>query len=77
MNPETRKETNMPVTITPETTIKELFQKHPQARRVFARYGMMCPKCQGRENETVKHAAHNHGLPLQKLLEELNAMSKR
>jgi hybrid cluster-associated redox disulfide protein len=62
--------------ITGHTCIRDLLREHPEARKVLARHGMDCPGCRGSENETVRHAARNHGLLLPDLLHELKAAIK-
>jgi len=62
--------------ISAASRVWELLREHPEARQVLARRGMMCPSCKGMENETLKHAACNHGVPLPALLDELKAAIK-
>jgi hybrid cluster-associated redox disulfide protein len=56
--------------------ILELMKKHPETRKVFSKHGLLCGSCKGVENETLRHAAHNHGVPLASLLTELKAAIK-
>jgi len=62
--------------ISPATRIRDLLHEHPEARKALARLGMDCPACRGSENETIRHAARNHGIPLPDLLRELKAALK-
>jgi len=57
----------------PDMIIADLVRDHPAAGKVLAGQGMMCLTCQGRSAETLRQAAHHHGLPLDRLLEALTA----
>ncbi len=59
--------------ISPDTGMKELLARHPEAAKALARHGMMCPGCGGAEAELLRHAAKNHGVPLEDLIREIEA----
>lgn len=57
-----------------EMFISDVLRSHPQAAKVLGRFGLMCAGCGGAENETIAHAAHNYGIALDDLLDQLNAL---
>ncbi len=57
--------------IKPETRIHQLLKDHPGAGQVLSGYGMMCAGCGGAQSETLRHAAQNHGLALEELINAL------
>lgn len=61
------------IQISGDTVIYELVRDYPEAKRVLARHGLMCTNCQGAVSETLRHAAQNHGIPLERLIEDLKA----
>jgi hybrid cluster-associated redox disulfide protein len=61
----------MMTTIDGKTRVHDLLSRHPKAAKVLDRHGMFCRGCRGSENETLHHAAQNHGLALDTLLEEI------
>ena len=62
--------------ITGHTRIRDLLRSHPETKKILSRHGMRCTTCKGSDHETLRHAAVNHGVPLQKLLDELRAAHK-
>ncbi|HUT54567.1 MAG TPA: DUF1858 domain-containing protein [bacterium] len=54
----------------------DLMKKHPEARKVLTRHGLLCGSCKGLETETLRHAAQNHGVPLSALIADLKAAIK-
>ena len=56
--------------------IGDLMRDYPGAKKVFKKRGMLCSSCQGSENETLRLAARNHGVPVTSLIDELNAAAK-
>jgi hybrid cluster-associated redox disulfide protein len=57
--------------INPALRVRDLLRDHPEAKKVLAKHGMLCPACKGAENDTLSHAATNHGVRLDRLLSEL------
>lgn len=60
--------------ITKDSSIMEALRSHPQARAVFAKYGMSCTSCMGSSNETINNGAKMHAVNVDALLKELNAL---
>lgn len=58
--------------ITKDTPILEVLQSHPQARKIFALYGMSCIGCMGSARETIASGAKMHNIDVNALLRELN-----
>lgn len=57
-----------------DMSIMEALQTHPQARDVFKKYGMACLSCMGAIQESIEAGARMHGIDLQALLAELDAL---
>lgn len=60
--------------ITKEMSLFDVLQKYPEAREVFKKHGMHCVDCMGSRQETVEAGAKMHGINLDILLKELNAL---
>lgn len=60
--------------ITKDMRIVEVLQVKPEAAQVFGRYGMGCIHCLLAHQETVEEAAAVHGVPVDEMLEQLNAL---
>ncbi len=65
--------------VTPQTTLENLL-KYPKAVKVLAKYQLPCLFCPALSFElgylTLAQVAELYGLPLEKLLQELNATLK-
>lgn len=60
---------------TPEMRVGEALSFHPAARWVFAAYHIGgCSHCAMSEEETLAHLAEGYGLPLEKLIRDLNSL---
>jgi hybrid cluster-associated redox disulfide protein len=58
-----------------ETTVGEALARHPAARWVFAAYHLGgCSNCAVSNEETLAQVAEGYGLPLKKLLADLNSL---
>ena len=51
--------------------ILDILQQYPQAKKVFARYGMPCDRCMGAVHGSLADGARMHGMPLGILIQEL------
>ena len=51
--------------------ILEILERYPGAKEVFARYSMPCERCMGAVHGTLADGARMHGIPLEKLIQEL------
>ncbi len=59
----------------PEMTVDEAFKTHAGARRVFARFHLGgCSNCAISETHTIGAISQDYGIPLQMLLDGLNAL---
>ena len=57
------------------TRVAEALQIHPKARWVFAAYHIGgCNGCERAPEETLEEVAQGYGLPLEQLLQDLNAL---
>jgi hybrid cluster-associated redox disulfide protein len=63
------------VQFVPEMTVSEALALHPHARWVFAAYHIGgCTGCSAASEETLSEVAGGYGLPLEKLVGDLNAL---
>lgn len=60
--------------ISKEMTIGELLQKAPQAAPVLLGAGMHCLGCPASQGESIEEAAMVHGIDVDALMEQLNAL---
>jgi len=60
--------------ISKEMTIGELLQKAPQAAPVLLGAGMHCLGCPASQGESIEEAAMVHGIDVDSLMEQLNAL---
>jgi hypothetical protein len=59
----------------PETRVDEALLIHPKARWVFAAYHISgCNGCERASHETLAEVAKGYGLPLERLLGDLNSL---
>ncbi|HUP44558.1 MAG TPA: disulfide oxidoreductase [Thermoanaerobaculia bacterium] len=59
----------------PDMTVDEALAFHPAARWVFAAYHLGgCTNCGVSSEETLAQVAEGYGLPLRKLLGDLNSL---
>lgn len=60
---------------TPEMTVDQAFKVHAGARRVFARFHLGgCSNCAISESHTIGAVSEDYGIPLNMLLDGLNAL---
>ncbi len=62
--------------ITKDTLILDIVKINPDAVRILQSYGMHCLGCALAHMETIEQAVGVHGVDLEKLLEELNALAE-
>ncbi len=60
--------------ITKNTSIDEIMENYPEAAEVLLMHGMHCLGCEAAQFETLADAAKAHGLDVNKLVEEMNAV---
>lgn len=59
------------MTLDPHITIKELFEHHPRAIKVFIKRNMLCVGCPTEDYHTVEDVARIYGLTLSSLRKKL------
>lgn len=57
-----------------EMTIFEMIRSHRKAIDVFKSFGMPCSGCMAVMDESIEKGASRHGVDLNRLLSELNAL---
>ncbi len=62
--------------ITRDTVMFEILTAHPEALKIFEKYGMSCSGCMKVMKENLEEAARKHGADLEALLEELENVEK-
>lgn len=65
---------NSDKTITKHTRISDVIKICPSAPEVFSRHGMGCFACMASSAETVEEGAQMHGVDVQVILADLNAL---
>lgn len=59
----------------PSTVVAEALGMHPKVRWVFAAYHLSgCSGCERSGDETLEEVAEGYGIPLERLLGDLNAL---
>ena len=59
----------------PDMTVEQALALHPAAKWVFAAYHLGgCSNCADSSEETLAEVADGYGLPLEKLLNDLNSL---
>lgn len=60
-----------------ETIVADALSRHPRARWVFAAYHIGgCNGCERASGETLEEVATGYGIPLDKLLRDLNSLDQ-
>jgi hybrid cluster-associated redox disulfide protein len=62
------------MTISKEMPIGEILQNHPQTIRVFFDHGLMCAGCAAARFENLEQGALAHGIDVDQLVKDLNAV---
>ena len=60
--------------ITKDMTFFQILQMHPDVAKVLGRYNMGCVGCMGAMNEKIEQGAMAHGIDIDQLLKDLNAV---
>ena len=60
--------------ITRDMPIGDVVQNHPQTIEVFLRHGLMCFGCAIARFENVEQGAAAHGIDIEALMKDLNAV---
>lgn len=67
-------ETAVQATITGEEPIGDVLKQYPQTLRVFLSHGLMCVGCAVARFENIRDGATAHGINVEALLKDLNAV---
>ncbi len=59
----------------PDMCIRDVLMSHPDAPSVFERHGLACSSCLAAEMESLGAVAHMHDVPVEALIEELEALA--
>ena len=60
--------------ITKDMTFFEVMRMHPDAVKVLQKHNLGCVGCMGAQNESLEQGANAHGLDVNVLLQDLNAI---
>ncbi len=63
--------------ITKDMTIQEIVSRYPESVPVFERYGLGCILCLAAEFENLEAGASFHGVRVEDLLRDLNALDRK
>jgi hydroxylamine reductase len=61
----------------PHETVAALLDRDPQAARILMNHGMHCVGCAIASFETLTEVCQVYGVPLEQLIEELDAQAAR
>ena len=59
---------------TKEMTFVEALRAHPGVVKVLATYNLGCVGCMGAQNESLEQGCRAHGLDVEDILRDLNAL---
>lgn len=60
--------------ITKDMTFHQVMRMNPAVVKVLANFKLGCVGCMGAQHETLEQGAMAHGLDIEELLQELNAL---
>ncbi|MBK5277024.1 MAG: DUF1858 domain-containing protein [Desulfuromonadales bacterium] len=60
--------------ITKDMTFFEVMRTYPEAVKVLQKHHLGCVGCMGAQNESLEQGANAHGLDIDVLLKDLNAI---
>lgn len=60
--------------ITKDMTFAQVMRMSPEVLKVLAKYRLGCVGCMGAQNESLEKGAIAHGLDVEELLQDLNAI---
>ena len=64
----------MTTPITKDMTFHQVMRLSPEVLKVLAQFQLGCVGCMGAQHETLEQGAMAHGLDVEELLQELNAL---
>lgn len=60
--------------VTKDMTFHQVMRLKPEVVKVLAKFNLGCVGCMGAQHETLAQGALAHGLDIEELLQELNAL---
>jgi hybrid cluster-associated redox disulfide protein len=60
--------------ITKDMTFAQVMRIHPDVAKVFAKYNLGCIGCMGAQAESLEQGCSAHGLKVEDVLKDLNAL---
>jgi hybrid cluster-associated redox disulfide protein len=60
---------------TKEMTFAQALRSHPEVVKVLAKYNLGCIGCMGAQNESLEQGCTAHGLDVDEVLQDLNALN--
>jgi len=60
--------------ITKDMTFAQVMRMHPDVVKVFAKYNLGCIGCMGAQAESLEQGCSAHGLDVNEVLTDLNAL---
>jgi hybrid cluster-associated redox disulfide protein len=60
--------------ITKDMTFAQVMRLHPDAVKVLAKYNLGCVGCMGAQNESLEQGCNAHGLNVDDVVKDLNAI---
>ncbi len=76
VNAQARQKTKKLTPVTKDILMGELVNKYPQATEILMKYGFHCIGCMVSPYESLEAGAAVHGIPLEKVLKEINQSIK-
>ena len=63
--------------ITKDMTFHQVMRMSPEVLKVLAKFQLGCVGCMGAQHESLEQGAMAHGLDVEELLQELNAIFEK
>lgn len=61
---------------TKDMTFAQAIQTHPDVAKVLRKYNLGCIGCMGAQNESLEQGCSAHGLDVNEILKDLNAIGQ-
>ena len=60
--------------VTKDMTFAQVMKMHPDVVKVLAKYNLGCIGCMGAQNESLEQGCNAHGLKVEDILRDINAL---
>ncbi len=60
--------------VTKDMTFAQVMRMHPDVVKVLAKYNLGCIGCMGDQNESLEQGCNAHGLKVDDILRDINAL---